>query len=280
VVGAGFVGLETAETLSHRRLSVTLIVRSRILRGILEQDLSQVLVHRAQTHGIGILNGATLERIEGNRKVERVVIGERTLKSNVVIFATGVEPDTRLAQSMGLATAKNRAIKTDKRMQTDLNGVYATGDCSESIDFISGKSAYRPLGSIAALTAKIAGANAVGVEKTYEGIIRRQYNKIFDTEIISIGLSAEEAKNFGIRPKVLKVRIKKPELLLFPQLASRNLMRVIANEDTDTIIGWQAIGIRQSSLFSHYFHDCILHRRKIYDISVSGQNIELVFEQE
>jgi NADPH-dependent 2,4-dienoyl-CoA reductase/sulfur reductase-like enzyme len=279
VVGAGFVGLDTAEALARRRLSVTLIVRSRILRGILEQDLSQALVDRAQMHGVKILNGVTLERIEGNRKVERVVIDEKALKSDVVIFATGVEPDTKLAQSMGLVTARNGAIRTDKSMQTNLNGVYATGDCSESIDFVSGKSVYRPLGSIAALTAKIAGANAVGVEKIYEGIIRRQYNRIFDTEIISIGLSTEEAKNHNIKAKAFKVRIKKPELLLFPQLVSKNLMRVIVNEDTDAVIGWQAIGIRQTSLFSHYFHDCIFNRRKLEDVNASGQNIELVLEQ-
>lgn len=280
VVGAGFVGLDTAEALSHRKLSVTLVVRSRILRGILEQDLSQALVHRAQIRGVKILIGSTIERIEGNRRVERVVIGERALKSDVVIFATGVEPDTRLAKSIGLTIAKNCAIRADNKMQTGLNGVYATGDCSESLDFVSGKSVYRPLGSIAALTAKIAGANAVGVEKTYEGIIRRQYNKIFDTEIISIGLSVEEAKNLGISAKAFKARIKKPELFSFPQLASKNLMRVIVNEGTDTIIGWQVIGIKQSSLFSHYFHDCILNRKKLGDISVSGQNIELIIEQE
>lgn len=280
VVGAGFVGLDTAQALARRRVDVTLIVRSRILRGILEQDLSRVLVQRAQMHSVKILSGVTLERIEGNQKVERVVIGGRAYKSDIVMFATGVEPDTKLAQSMGLVTSQSGAIKTDRNMQTNLNGVYATGDCSESIDFVSGRSVYRPLGSIAALTAKIAAANAVGVEKAYEGIIRRQYNKIFNTEIVSIGLSAEEAKNLSIKAKAFKVRIKKPEFLPFPQVMSKNLMRVVINEDTNAIIGWQAIGISQSSLFSHYFHDCIFNRRKLKDIECSGLRPELVFEQE
>jgi NADPH-dependent 2,4-dienoyl-CoA reductase/sulfur reductase-like enzyme len=254
------------------------MVRSRILRAILEQDLSRALVDRAQLYGVKILSGVTLERIEGNRRVERVVTSEETFRSDIVVFATGVGPDTRLAQSMGLATAQSGAIRTDENMQTSLDGVYATGDCSESIDFVSGQDVYRPLGSIAALTAKIAGANAVGVEKSYEGIIRRQCNRIFNTEIISIGLSTEEARDLGIKAQVFKIRIRKPELLLFPQIMSKNMMRVVVNEDTGVIIGWQAIGIRQSSLFSHYLYDCILHRRKLDDISSSGQNIDVVLE--
>ena len=279
VVGAGFVGLDAAETLAHRGLRVTLVVRSRILRGILEQDLSETLVERAKNHRVRVLSGVTLERIEGNQKVERVVTDGETLKADVVIFATGVEPETKLAQSMGLVTSQNGAIKTDTKMQTNQNGVYATGDCSESIDFVSRKSAYRPLGSIAALTAQIAAANAIGVEKTYDGIIRRQYNRIFGTEIVSVGLSTEEAKSFGIRAKEFNCMIKKPELLSIPQLVLRNLMRVIVNEDTNVIIGWQVVGIRQSSLFYHYFYDCIFHRRRLEDVRASGLRIELVFEQ-
>jgi len=278
VVGAGFVGLDAAEALARRGLDVTLIVRSRILRGILEQDLSEALVERAQKYGVRILNGTALASIGGHQKVEHLVIEGKTLKTDIVVFATGVEPETKLAQSMGLALAKNGAIRTDEKMQTSLDGVYATGDCSATIDFVSQEQVYRPLGSIAAFTAQIAGANAVGVEETYKGIIRKQYNRIFDTEIVSVGLSTEEAKMLGIKARALKCTTKKPQMLPFSQL-TKNLMRVIVEEDTNIIIGWQTIGIRQSSFFNQYFCGCISDKRKLEDIESSGLRTDLAFEE-
>jgi NADPH-dependent 2,4-dienoyl-CoA reductase/sulfur reductase-like enzyme len=280
VIGAGFVGLETAEALTRRGVDVTLVeVRPSILGRILEPDLGDVLVDRAQTHGVRVLKGVILEKIEGTEKVEHVVISGEKLKSDIVIFATGVSPETELAQSMGLTVSQNGAIKTDANMQTNLNGVYATGDCSESIDFVSGKSLYRPLASIASQTAKIAAANAVGIQKPYEGIIRRQYNKIYGTEIISIGLSVEEANNIGIKAKAFKVQVKKPELFTFSQVTPRTLMRAVVDQDTNVLIGWQAVGSRQTSFFSSYFYDSIFHRRKLEDIEASALRPELAFEE-
>lgn len=279
VVGGGFVGLDAAEALTRRGLDVTLIeCSSRILRGILEQDLSEALVERARKYGVRILNGTAPASIGGHQKVEHLVVEGKTLKTDIVVFATGVKPETKLARSIGLALAQNGAIRTDEKMQTSLEGVYATGDCSESIDFVSQKNVYRPLGSIAAFTAQIAGANAVGVEKTCKGIIRKQYNKIFDTEIVSVGLSTEEAKALGIKARAYKCVTKKPQMLPFPQLP-KTLMRVIVEEDTNIIIGWQTIGIRQSSFFNHYFCDCISNRRKLEDSESSGLRIDLAFEE-
>jgi NADPH-dependent 2,4-dienoyl-CoA reductase/sulfur reductase-like enzyme len=59
---------------------------------------------------------------------------------------------------------------------------------------------YIPVGSIAAMEGKIAGANAAGKSIKHEGLIRSQNERIFNLELVSMGLTLNEAKSCGIVP--------------------------------------------------------------------------------
>lgn len=248
VDGAGFIGLEVAEALARRGLDVTIVVRSRVLRKLLEPDLLRFVTRRIEAHSVKVMTGATIEEVGGERKVEHVLIKGKKYYAEIVVFARGVRPNTSLAARAGLQLAQNGAIKTGNRMQSNLEGVYAAGDCAETLDLITGKSVYRPLGSIGAQAARIAGSNAVGVDKTYNGFMRVQYNRVFGVEIGSIGLTAIEAKNLGLTVDAIDVYLKESKHpVLSVLLPTKALMKAIVRKDTETIVGWQLIASRQNA---------------------------------
>jgi NAD(P)H-nitrite reductase large subunit len=272
IIGGSLIALETAEALIKRGLKVTVVARSRILREFFEPDFSKEIANRVEAHGVKILTNAHVDEIGGDKKVSFIKINGEKMEADMVVFATGVKPSTSLAAQMGLQLGESNAIKTDSRMETSLKGIYATGDCAETIDLITGKSVYRPIGSVAAYTAKIAGLNAVGVEETYGGVLRMQYDRIFGNEIAKFGLSTEEAHKLGVACEAVNVDLQNINYPC-PLKPSNVLLKALVEKNTDTIIGWQVIGFRQSMWASLFFQETIRNKRCISDIQNIGLRI-------
>lgn len=245
VVGVGFIGLKVAESLFERGLDVTIVVRSRILRTLLEDEYSSLVHERIERLGPKIITGAEIEEICGGENVEHVVIQGEKIKADLVVFATGVRSNVELAQRAGLKLGPNKAIEVNNKMETSLPRIYACGDCVETLDYITKRYAFFPTGGIAALEAKIAGANAVGDTVETEGFIRAQMEKVFGLEIISIGHGSESAKNLGFEVKKLELKASKPEVdPLAIALYKPIKVKAIANSKTNHICGAQIIGER------------------------------------
>lgn len=275
VVGAGFIGLEVAEALARRGLKTTLIESVRVLWRLVEPDISQEITRRIKSHGINVLTGVTIEEVGGKRKVEYVVVEGKKFPADVVVFATGMRPNTSIASQIGLKLGETNAIKTDTRMETSLENIYAAGDCAETIDLITGKSTYRPIGSIATLAAEVAGSNAVGVERSYNGFLRMQYDEIFHTEVVSVGLSTEEARRLGVDAKTVDACLKNVNHPLLSQLArAKVLMKVVVERGTDTIIGWQCVGSTRSSWASLHLSEMIQKKCNVSEIQELGLSVE------
>lgn len=103
VVGAGFIGLEVTEALRKIGAQVTVVEKEdHILPTLLEPDLSNDVARNIRLHGVRILNGASLEEIGGDRRVEYVVVGDQKLPADVVVFAAGIKPNTTQLAETGL----------------------------------------------------------------------------------------------------------------------------------------------------------------------------------
>ncbi|UCD97100.1 MAG: FAD-dependent oxidoreductase [Candidatus Bathyarchaeota archaeon] len=278
VIGAGFVGLEVAEALAKRGIKVSLVVRSRILRLLVEEDLSERLTRRLEGHGVQARLGCCFEGVQGDRKVKAVIIDGQRHRSDMVVYATGVSPNVRLATETGIEVSTNGAITIDNRMQTSLKGVYTAGDCCETLDFVSECKTYRPIGSVAADEGKIAGVNAVEGAEESRGTIRQQYNKLFGTGVVSMGLSSEEAHSLGLKAKSFTMRVKSLQSEPFSLRKRENIMKMVVEQGSDRIIGWQSIGTREASFLSHYMFDCILNHRGISEVAESGLKFDLQVE--
>ena len=87
VNGASFIALEAAEALKSRGADVSLVVRSRVMRSFVDEPLSRLLADHLRAAGLRVLQGASIERVEGASRVEAVVVGDEELRG--VVKSTG-----------------------------------------------------------------------------------------------------------------------------------------------------------------------------------------------
>lgn len=276
VVGPGFIGMATANALAKRGLKVTIVARTRILSYVLEPFLGDYVRHKAESMGLKIMSESKLQEIGGQRKIKYAKINDEKFDFDIVVLATGVNPRTEIFSETGLKLTDYGAVRTDKKMQTNMEGIYSVGDCAEKLDLITGKKVLRPLGSLATRTAEIAGLNALGEEIEFEGSIRRQYDNIFGLHITSMGLTSREAQTLGVNTESLPVKVSAEashdkELLKRPY---ETKMCVVIEKGTERIVGWQSVGtLKLTNLYSVYLNELIKNRKKVADLQEAGLKI-------
>ncbi|MFX1603960.1 MAG: FAD/NAD(P)-binding oxidoreductase, partial [Promethearchaeota archaeon] len=149
IVGAGFSALETAERLYKMGKDVHIIVRSRLMRTQLEESMSEELLSRIPRK-IQLHLGQAPSRVLGADKAEGVEVGGKEVGADAVLFMTGVRPNTDLAEKVGLNVGPLGGIPVNSRMETEIEGVFAVGDCVEMTDPLTNGPILLPIGSTAA----------------------------------------------------------------------------------------------------------------------------------
>jgi NADPH-dependent 2,4-dienoyl-CoA reductase/sulfur reductase-like enzyme len=112
----------------------------------------------------------------------------------------GVRPDAELAAGAGAETGVRGAIRVNRRMETNLPDILAAGDCVETYHRILDGPAYLPLGTTAHKQGRVAGENAVGGDREFEGSPGTQVVRVFDLAVARTGLRDEEARAGGFDP--------------------------------------------------------------------------------
>jgi len=130
IIGAGYIGLETAAVLRQMGLSVTVVeLAERILQRVTSETMSNYMHELHEKEGVRILTGTSVSSIEGSKKVEKVVCKDgATLDADIVIIGVGVSPSIELAELAGLET--NGGIVVDEFARTSDPNIYAAGDCT------------------------------------------------------------------------------------------------------------------------------------------------------
>ena len=128
VVGAGWIGSETAASARQRGLDVTLIEPMSVpLERVLGPEVGGVYRDVHADHGVQLMLGTGVEAFEGGSTVERVRTSDgRTVDCDFVIVGVGVQPRTELAARAGLAV--DDGVVADSTLQTSAAGVFAAGD--------------------------------------------------------------------------------------------------------------------------------------------------------
>ncbi|MHA1576795.1 MAG: NAD(P)/FAD-dependent oxidoreductase [Candidatus Thorarchaeota archaeon] len=244
IIGAGFSGLEIAERLLHLGKKVHLIIRSRLMRKLLEEPMSEELMNRLPTK-LQIHQGAAPDKIVGAGAVEGVSIANQVIPADAVLFMTGVKPNTKLASTFGVELGTLGGIKVNDQMETSLSGVYAVGDCVEMTDMMTSKPMLIPVGSVAARSGRQAGVAAVGGTKIYEDkSLKFQYDSLFGNDVVCVGHSSIAAKEQGLTAKIHYLEDK----------AEHMKVALITNED-GTLIGGQVISSRMGARVGYQILD-------------------------
>lgn len=195
VVGAGYVGLETAEALCELGIEVTVVDRLPRVMPTVDAGLAAVIQSEVERHA-EVLLGRTLTALEPSS--DRLVVdvsGERR-EVDLVVLALGVGPDVSLLP--GAATGPSGALLVDDQMRTSLPGVLAAGDCVALHHRVLCAPAYVPLGPAANKTGRVAGTVAAGGDASFAGVVGTAVVKVFDLTVAHTGLSLEQALAAGL----------------------------------------------------------------------------------
>lgn len=236
IAGTGFIGLEVLENLTEQGVEVTLVELMDKLTPNLDKDMALLLENSLREKGVGIIKGAGVKEVSDKKAV---LTDETVVETDMVILATGVRPNVALAVQAGIELGETGAIKVDDRMRTNVEDVYACGDCVETYSVITGKPVYRPLGSTANKTGRIAGENLSGGNMCYMGNLSTGIFKVFDLAVASTGLSEREALEEGYDIEI--IHNIKPDRPLYYH--GKNMtIKAIADRESKRLLGVQIIG--------------------------------------
>lgn len=134
----------------------------------------------------------------------------------------------------------------NRRMETSLANVYAAGDCVETWHRLLNRHAYLPLGTTAHKQGRVAGENAVGGNREFEGSLGTQVVKVFDLIAARTGLRDQEAKNAGFDPFTVQTTLWDHKAY-YPG-ARQMQLRITGDRGTGRLLGAQMIGNKSSEV--------------------------------
>ncbi len=241
IIGAGLVGMETAESLHSLGLHVTVVeFLDSVLPAMIDADISGEVVERMEAEGISVKLGTAAKAVlPGKVRVEQRSSGEpEEVPADIVVVATGVRSNTELAADAGIKV--NRGIMVDERMATSAPNVYAAGDCAEHLDLVTGQTMVSGLGSIALRQGEVAGINAAGGEAKLPGVIMARTTHLFGLEIAAVGPTRHTAERAEI--PILAGKFKGGITAEYYPSDGEVSVKLLANKETGILLGGQVIG--------------------------------------
>ncbi len=241
VVGGGYVGLEMTEALIRRGLDVTLVEFEDTVLNTVNKSFRKIVQEKLEEKGAEIVTGKAVEKIEKKEGILKVYGSEDfEIETDTVLVSVGTKPNTELGEKAGVEIGDKGAFKVNKKMETNIEDIYAGGDCAETLNAVSGKYAYYALGSVAHKHGRIIGSNICGQERKFAGSLGTQALKIFDTVVARTGCDIEKAKENGI--EVITAEINTWDHKIYYPPAYELKIKVIADKDSRRIIGAQILG--------------------------------------
>jgi len=248
IAGGGYIGLEMAESLVHLGKNVTIVELAPQILTLFDEDFAGVLRQYLEKKGVKIFTSEGIQALKGKGgKVTHVQTMSREIEADGVLMSLGIRPQVELAKQAGLKMGETGAIWVNERMETSAEGIYAAGDCAETIHLITGKRVWIPLGSTANKQGRVVGTNACGGNATFPGVMGTTVFKTFELNVAKTGLNMREAEKEGFHP--VQAIVRGFDRAHFYPGRKESTLKVIADKETGRILGGQAVGEGPSDKF-------------------------------
>lgn len=241
VIGAGYIGLGVSEQLTTAGLNVRTLDFLKYPMAQLDHDISTYITDILEENGVTFHGNEGVTDLQANGDCLESVTTSlgNEFKADMYIVATGVRPNTELAESIGVELGETRAIKVNEKMQTNLENVYAIGDVAEAYHAITKKPIYLPLATTASKMGRIAGDVITGGDLTFKGILGTSVVRLFGNTIAGTGMTEELARKDGFEPVVLTS--VQSDYLSF--MGGKDMIiKAVAHPETERLLGFQIIG--------------------------------------
>lgn len=244
IIGGGYIGIELFEAFLKLGLETKLIEKQNQIMAVLDFEMADNLKKMIEKESPNsIILSDSVKKFISNPKgeLEKIELeSKRLIEADLAIIALGVRPNVELAQNAGIKIGETGAIKVNKHMLTNINNIYAAGDCCEKNNMISQKPSWIPLGSTANKEARVAGLNLAGKNAEFEGVLGSAVTRFFDINISLTGLSEKAAIQQGY--DVSAVTIDSKDKAGYMKDSAMISIKIIADKKTGKLLGAQGIG--------------------------------------
>ncbi len=244
VAGAGFVGLEVAEQLHRRGLSVTVIESADHVLPSLDLEIAAPVNAELEAHGVNvILNDAVagFERDDAGQLSVATVNGAQ-YTADIAILSVGIRPLADLARSAGLELNRRGAVVVNEFLQTSDPNIWAAGDLVQLRHRVSGKNTYVPLAGPASRAGRLIADNILGERRAFAGPLGTAIIRVFDLAAACTGLNERALQDLQIPYKAVHVH-PNSHAKYFPG-SERLVMKLLFAPSTGILLGAQAVGKR------------------------------------
>lgn len=269
IVGAGYIGLELVETFVARGFKVTLVELTPQVLPNFDADFVQPVEKLLRDRGVTVLLNTKVTGLEKGANGLRVHLNQgQPLEVPLVVFATGVQPVTELAQAAGIRLGAKGAIKVNDRMQTSVDRIWAAGDCVEYHHRVLGEPAWIPLAPAANKSGRIAGTNAAGGEAHFPGILGTAVVKVFDLTVGVTGLTERQARGSGKFAQVETVTITAGDKAHYYPGAGKLTIKLTVDGRRKKLLGAQILGGESAAKRLDVFATALAAGFTVHDIAM------------
>jgi NADPH-dependent 2,4-dienoyl-CoA reductase/sulfur reductase-like enzyme/rhodanese-related sulfurtransferase len=238
VIGGGFIGVEIAENLVHRKIPTALVEATDQVLMPLDPELATLVSKEMRSHGVDLRLGSSVVRISAD-SVE--LANGDVLPAEIVILAIGVRPEIGLAKAAGLEIGSRNGIKVDEFNRTSNPDIYAVGDAAEKTDALDGNATLVPLANLANRHGRVVADHICGLTVRPVKTIGTAIVKVFDLMIATTGWNEKRLTAANIPHQAIHIH-PNSHAGYYPD-AKQMTLKLIFDPKSGEILGAQGVGI-------------------------------------
>ena len=238
VIGGGFIGVEIAENLVHRKIPTALVEATNQVLMPLDLELATLVAQEMRSHKVDLRLGSSVVKISPD-SVE--LSNGEILPAEIVILAIGVRPEIGLAKAAGLEIGTRNGIKVDEFNRTSNADIYAVGDAAEKTDALDGNATLVPLANLANRHGRVVADHICGLTVRPVKTIGTAIVKVFDLMIATTGWNEKRLKAANLPHQAIHIH-PNSHAGYYPD-AKQMTLKLIFDPKSGEILGAQGVGV-------------------------------------
>lgn len=251
VVGGGYIGVELVESFKENGKDAILITDGAVLNRYYDDDFTSMMSKRLSEHGIEMHENERVEAIEGTDKVTAIKTDKGTYPVDAVLMSVGFAANTKFLANSGITTNERGVILVNNNQETNVDGVYAIGDCATMHSNATNNEEHIALASNAVRSGIVAGHNAGGLKISHNGVQGSNAIHIYGLTLTSTGLNSEAAKLAGYN--IDSITVTDTIKADFMPTNDDVTIKIVWDKETLKILGAQIMSERDITLATHMF---------------------------
>ena len=236
IIGAGFIGLEMAENLAKRGLSVTIVEKAPHVLPTIDREMAAFVNEELIKNNLSVMTNRGAVEFKND---QILLDNGESLQSDLTILSVGIQPETSLAKSAGIKLGLRNAILVDEHYETSVKDIYAVGDAIVVKNQL-GQDALISLASPANRQGRQVADIISGLPVKNRGSLGTAIVRVFDLQVASTGLSEFQLRGLKINHKIVHVTANN-HAGYYPE-ATSIVLKLIFEPESGQIFGAQAIG--------------------------------------